>query len=106
MGADKQQMNSKKKVPGTPFKKGKSGNPNGRPKKGHAIADILNDLLKQKCVLDAEKRKTNIEMILEKTILQALGGDKDARNFIADRTEGKALERIKNYEGIDELEII
>ena len=39
--ADKQQNNSKKVV-GKPFKKGQSGNPNGRPKKGLAIADILN----------------------------------------------------------------
>ena len=89
-----------------PFKKGQSGNPKGRPKKEHCIADILNDILKQKSVLDPEKKKTNLQIILEKCVLQAMGGDRDARNFIADRTEGKALERIKNYDGIDELEIL
>ena len=42
--ADKQQGNSKR-VFGKPFKKGQSGNPNGRPKKGKAWSDVANELL-------------------------------------------------------------
>jgi len=75
------------------FKKGQSGNPNGRPKKEVCIPDILRKILhdQNKYTLDKE---TNLEGICRIAIDQALSGDKDARNFIADRTEGKALERI------------
>ena len=34
------------------------------------------------------------ELMVMRAYLQAVKGDRDARNFITDRTEGKALERI------------
>jgi len=76
-----------------PWKKGQSGNPNGRPKKEVCIPDILRKILhdQNKYTLDKE---TNLEGICRIAIDQALSGDKDARNFIADRTEGKAIERV------------
>ena len=44
-------------------------------------------------------------MICRKAIDQAQGGDKDARNWIADWTEGKALERIVKQKVKDEIVI-
>ncbi len=103
---DKQFKNSRiKNLKGKGFKPGQSGNLKGRPKKGFAIADILNatgdikaptDLTK--IIRDAldlkNKPLTMREAMLMMAYLQAIKGDRDARNFISDRTEGKALERI------------
>lgn len=88
------------KMKAAQFEKGQSGNPKGRPKKGTAIADILNKLL------DTPKdNKTRREIILDKVLTMAESGDMAAINFIADRTEGKALERIVTQE-TDELVIL
>ena len=38
---DTENSNARAVVPGRPFLPGQSGNPKGRPKKGHAIRDIL-----------------------------------------------------------------
>ena len=85
---DKQQRNTEGLKPR--WKKGESGNPNGRPKKGFAIADILNQ------IGDTVKDdKTRREVVLEKAYIMAETGDLNAIKFIADRTEGKALERIE-----------
>ena len=67
-----------------------SGNPNGRPKKGFAIADILNEL-GDKVV---ESNKTLKELVLEKVYDMALAGDLNSAKFIADRTEGTALHKM------------
>ena len=84
-----------------PFKKGQSGNPKGRPKKENAISDILNRLL------DTPKDdKTQREILLERVLQMALKGDRWAINFIADRTEGKALERVIKQKVNDVIEII
>lgn len=88
------------KMKATQFEKGKSGNPNGRPKKGSAIADILNELLATK-----SGDKTNRELILAKVIENALKGDLAFINFIADRTEGKAIDRIIQQQVNDEIVI-
>lgn len=100
--ADKQQKNSKKKVPGTPFKKGQSGNPKGRPKKGSALADIINRISEQKHIGNT----TNIEALIVSTYRLAIAGDSAARNFIADRTEGKAVERIQKEKVKSVIEIL
>lgn len=99
-GVDKQRKNKEGGVTGKGFKKGQSGNPNGRPKKGLAIADILNSKL------DIVKSgKTQRELVLEKVIDLALDGEKWAMEFIADRTEGKAIERVIKQKTDDILEI-
>tara|TARA_R100000808_G_scaffold7129_2_gene21042 strand:+ start:1591 stop:1923 length:333 start_codon:yes stop_codon:yes gene_type:complete len=87
--AEKQQGNSTKVV-GRPFKKGVSGNPNGRPKKGTAIADILNARGDE---VD-DNGLTNREIMLHKVYDKAVKHtDRWAVQFIADRTEGRAIER-------------
>ncbi len=68
-------------------------NRSGRPKKGFAIADILNAKSEE---IDEATGKTMREKMLDKVYALATK-DKPERwavEFIADRTEGKAVERI------------
>jgi len=86
-----------------PAKKGESRNPKGRPKKDVCIPDILRDLLSKN--LPDDKKNTYLTQICFVAIEQAVNGDKDARNWIADRTEGKAIERMIRQEVKDEIVI-
>ena len=89
-----------------PPKKGEpSRNPKGRPKKEYNIPDILRRQLADQDNFTQDER-TNLEAICIKAINQAKGGDKDARNWIADRTEGKAIDRIITQQADDELILI
>lgn len=81
-----------------PWQPGQSGNPNGRPKKEITISDILRAGLDEK--IDGKTRR---EHILNKVLWMAGAGDKWAIEFIADRTEGKALERVESKEIKDEI---
>lgn len=81
-----------------PFEPGKSGNPNGRPKKDKSIADILIKIGDQKY------KNTNLtkqQKLLQIVYDEALKGSIPHLHFIADRTEGRAIERIlqKEVEG-------
>ena len=80
-------------VTGKGFVAGKSGNYKGRPKKGLAIADILNAKSEE---IDEATGMTMREKMLRKVYELATKDkpEKWAVEFIADRTEGKALERI------------
>ena len=86
--ADKQRGNSKKVI-GKPFKKGQSGNPNGRPPKVKSIPDILKKIGEEEGTLDG---KSKLDVIMYKVFQYALEGKPWAVQFIADRTEGKAKE--------------
>lgn len=88
-----------------PFKPGQSGNPKGRPKKEFSIANILESMLNNPDPFDPEQKRTALEAICKKAIALAIGGDKDARNWVADRFEGKALERVLKQKSNDILEI-
>ena len=79
------------------FEKGKSGNPNGRPKRGTAISDILNGLL---------EKDNNREAMLQVAINLARQGSLPHLQFIADRTEGKAVERILKEKVKDVIKIL
>ena len=69
------------------------GNRSGRPKKGFAITDILNARGDE---IDEATGMTLLEKMLRKVYELATKDkpEKWAVEFIADRTEGKALERI------------
>lgn len=76
---------------GKGFKPGTSGNPNGRPKKEFCVPDILRKIGKD---IDPLTKKTYYEAMCTKAWKLAASGDKYARDWVTDRTEGKALERI------------
>ena len=84
-----------------PFKKGQSGNPNGRPKKINTIPDILRKIGEEEGLKDGSK--TKLDVVMYKVFQFALEGKPWAVQFIADRTEGKALERVQTQEIHDEL---
>lgn len=94
-----QMENRERKVPSTAFKPGQSGNPKGRPKKAFFIPDILKDLLAKPDSYDPDSKKTALQGICKKAIDQARGGDRDARNWISERTEGKVKDRIEHSGG-------
>jgi len=102
--SDKNAEKTQKKVIGRPFKKGNKMSP-GRPKKEFCIPDIIRAKGKE---LDPVSRKTFYDAMVTKAWSQATQGDKAARDWVSDRTEGKALDRIEatiNQEPIKVFEI-
>lgn len=118
INVEKQQGNSNgnSRVIGRPFKKGQSGNPNGRPKKENTFSDTAVELLESssieiKYTLNGEEK----EMVLQSSkniycglvsalIVQGLKGDVRAIKELIDRTEGKAVQKI-DLEGSVETNI-
>ncbi len=103
---DKQRKNNEGGVTGKGWKKGKSGNPNGRPKKGQAWADVANELLNSKEIditmktSEGKIKKFNLEAdksfrhaVIVGQISAAMKGNVQAAKELADRTEGKPKER-------------
>ena len=86
------------------FRKGQSGNPKGRPRKGMAIADILNELGDREISEDQTQR----EAVLSRVYDQAMDGDLNATKFIADRTEGTSVQRmaVTSHEPIQVMRIV
>ena len=74
------------KVVGRPFKPGQSGNPQGRPKKELTIPAILAQIGNEP--MPDDEKITLYEAMCRKAWEQAIAGDRWARAWIADRTEG------------------
>lgn len=95
---------SEKKINPYLFKKGQSGNPKGRPKKGNSFGDILSkELLRQKREMEfnGEQRIVNgKELIALSLISIAFGKDSKphekmmAIDRIMDRIDGKAMQQV------------
>lgn len=87
------------------FKPGTSGNPAGRPKKADALNTMFEEALNQMYSVQMKtndikktyKRKA-VELIIQKAVMQAIGGVADARNFLFDRYYGKPKESIEYEE--------
>lgn len=77
-------------VPGRPFPPGVSGNPNGRPKKGETITDLVQELLRNK---PRGQEKTYRELFAMRVMKLALEGDMTAIREIWDRMEGSVKGR-------------
>jgi hypothetical protein len=72
-------------IPGSrPFKKGQSGNPNGRPKKLPELRELLANVLG-----DEKDGKTAAEAILMALRAKAAKGDVRAAELLLDRAYGK-----------------
>jgi hypothetical protein len=96
------------------WKKGRSGNPRGRPPKARCIASILDRLGAERLPKDllGELGKpaprvtpTMLEAVLRKVYIAALAGEGWAVEFIAERTEGKVKDTLK-LEGGQRLQIV
>ena len=70
---------------GNRFKKGQSGNPNGR--RG-ALADIINRVWDQQ----DESGLTQKEKMVRRVLSMAMNGSMNAVTYLSDRAEGKAKE--------------
>ena len=94
---DKQYKKQLGGATGRGFLPGKSGNPNGRPKKKKCIPDILRDLTKEKTTNNI----TKLEQMLSNIVDNAIDGDPFSITFVAERMEGKPAQVINQT--IEEL---
>ncbi len=86
ISAEKQQEEPEKRLPGRPFKPGQSGNPNGRPRGSKSITSLVYERLQEK---DPATGKTNIEMMIQQILKNALIGDMDFIKLIWNYIDGK-----------------
>ena len=71
-----------------PFKKGQSGNPNGRPK----LPDLNTALIKY--LTKREGGEDQLEIVVNKLVDKAIEGDLKAIEMLLDRTYGKPKQSI------------
>jgi len=89
-----------------PFEPGKSGNPNGRPKKSEAMTDILRGELDTLDLTDDEGNELPAKQaIARKLISLAMGGDIPAMKYVYDRIDGRPKESI-DLEHSGELTVV
>lgn len=86
---------------------GKSGNPNGRPKKENCLTDILKATT-DKMVTNVNGEKVAVKQaIADKLIQLALDGDTVALKYLYDRVDGRSRETIDiNDSREDKLDIV
>lgn len=103
MGNGAKQPKSKRTANLKPrWKKGQSGNPNGRPPKPVCIPDILREIGAEK---DPATKRTRIQDLMRKVYGFANDGEAWAVQFIAERTEGKVKDTLA-LEGGGELKVV
>jgi hypothetical protein len=89
---EKQQANSEQQVRGRPFKKGASGNPDGRPPKGWTWADLLREEAEKIDETDPKKARKVKHAVVNAVMEKAKKGDVQAFHEVADRMDGKAMQ--------------
>ena len=88
-------------ITGKGFKKGQSGNPNGRPKGVQSIPDILRKIGEEEGTKSGDL--TKLQYVMRKVFDFAVEGRPWAVQFIADRTEGKAVERYSDVSNLEDV---
>jgi len=81
------------------FKKGQSGNPNGRPKKEFTLSNLLREELDKVVEVSQKGKKvkmTNIQLVINRLFAGVRMGEKWAIEMIWDRIEGKAQQTIES----------
>jgi len=81
---------------------GKSPNPDGRPKKGTAMTDLIREMLELPGSKDGTIRKI---LLVDKIIEQALAGNETMQKYIIDRLDGKPTETVE-VDGIATIPIV
>ena len=89
----------KKPPVGKRFKKGTSGNPNGRPKSGFALNEYITELAN---IPVGRSKKTMLESVVHRVYQEALDGNMTAVNFLADRILGRPNQSIGIKDTTDE----
>ena len=75
-----------------PFTKGTSGNPNGRPRKGQSLADLIRKFGDQRDPKTGKRRKDLLALMLWD---KSLEGDLRAAEYVADRLLGRPAQEIR-----------
>ena len=86
-----------------PFKKGQSGNPNGRPRKEACITTVLQSRMGVVPQIDIGGKvntKTWAELIADSLLVNAYKGNAAAMHELMDRIEGKVAQPISGDIGI------
>jgi hypothetical protein len=78
------------------FKKGQSGNPNGRPKDGTSWAAVLDKLCNEEIKI-GEITMTKREAICRKLLKLASEGERWAIEALMDRIDGKPKQQIEQH---------
>ena len=73
------------------WKKGVSGNPQGRPKKQDSLTNLLKEEIGKICPADREKR-TWKQLIVRATLQLAMKGNATALKEVWERLDGKTLQ--------------
>ena len=85
-----------------PFKKGKSGNPNGRPKKDKSAPLAPEKLFKTALLMELKEKGADMPELREiarKAINQAKDGDNSARTCVLERIDGKVPQPLGTPDG-------
>jgi hypothetical protein len=82
-----------KKPRGRPVQKGQVLNPNGRPKKGTALTDLLNEYLDK--TKFGENKITGKQAVIQKLFQLAMQGDVGALKYLYDRIDGPIKTELK-----------
>ncbi len=109
-GSDDYEVGYRKPPTRTRFKKGQSGNPNGRPKGTLNIATVLSRTLREEVVINENgnrKTVTKLEAAVKQLVNKAASGDLKAfqqLNGLVQAAEEKALEAATPSAALDEID--
>ena len=103
-------MGNKEKIVPFQFKKGQSGNPNGRPKGSKNLTTQLKKMLEAKIknydpIKDEEITQSIADHLINVLLSKALNGEDKAIMEILNRSDGKVKDEIEHSGGVKIIEI-